>query len=669
MAQAQIRLLGSFALTGAGGAEVPLPTRKAQALLAVLARRPGVAIARARLAGLLWPDRPDAQGRASLRQALASIRRALEACGAAGPAASGDAVALDPAAVEVDVAAFEAALGAGDLDGALGRYRGPLLDGFPPVEDLFDDWLHAQRTTLASRAAEALRVRLESMVTGGDTAAGLELAERALELDPSFEPGYRARMQLLAARGDRAGALREYERCRAALARTLGAAPSEETQALRRAVGAEAAPEPPAARRGPSLAVLPFEVLTEDPASSPFARGLAEDICAELSRFRSLEVIAPDSAGRAAADGLDPAGLGRTLGADYLLGASVRAAGGLLRVGARLLEAATGRQIWADRYDADLAEVFAVQDRIAQAVASALALGIDERELARARGRPPEQLDAYTCWVKGMTCLRSGTAAGDRQGRALFLRALELDPSYARAHAGLSLAHFNDWSCAAWGRWEENEREAFRHAAEAARLDDRDHVVHFILGRILIYRREFDQGEEHLERALALNPNDPDMLAHAALGFAYLGDPARGLALAHAARRLHPFHPEWYLGALAVNHLFARQPREAVALLERVPDAHVDSRAFLAVGYAHLGDPARAREHARRFLARFSRSIAPGASPADAVSWVLRVNPLRREADRAYLVDGLARAGIPVGREEVGTRREDASSAESAYPG
>jgi TolB-like protein len=653
MAQAQVRLLGGFVLTDQGGAEVALPTRKAQAVLAVLARRPGVPTARARLAALLWPDRPDAQGRASLRQALTSIRRALAACGAEGPTARGDAVALDPAGLEVDVAAFEASLAAGDLAGALARYGGALLDGFPPVEDLFDDWLQAERSALASRAAEALRARLDAQTGGAETDAGLALAERALGLDPSIEPAHRARMRLLAARGDRAGALREYERCRAALARSLGAEPSRETQALRRSLQSEAPRAAPAARRAPSLAVLPFEILTDDRAAATFARGLAEDICVEVSRFRSLEVIAAHSGGRVPGEALDPGALGRDLGAEYLLGASVRGAGGRLRVAPRLVEAATGRQVWADRYDVDLADLFAVQDRIARAVASALTVGIDDRELARARVSSAEELDAYSCWVRGMTCLRTGTEGGDREARALFARALEIDPTYSRAHAGLSLAHFNDWSCAAWERWDENEREAFRHAAEAARLDDRDHVAHFILGRILIYRREFDRGREHLERALALNPNDADVLAHIALGHAYLGDPAQGLALALAARRLHPFHPAWHLAVLSVNHFFARQPGEAVPLLEREPDAFVDTGAFLAASYAHLGDLARARENARRFLARFARSIAPGASAADAVSWALRVNPLRREADRGYLVDGLALAGIAAARGEA----------------
>ncbi|HYG67306.1 MAG TPA: tetratricopeptide repeat protein, partial [Anaeromyxobacteraceae bacterium] len=225
--------------------------------------------------------------------------------------------------------------------------------------------------------------------------------------------------------------------------------------------------------------------------------------------------------------------------------------------------------------------------------------------------------------------------------------ALALDPGFARAYAGLSLAHFNDWSCAAWDRWDENEREAFRYAEEAARLDPRDHLAHVVLGRILLYRREFERGAAHLDRALALNPNDPDVLVHLAVGYAFLGDPERGLALGEAARRLHPFHPDWYFAALAANHFVARRWRDAASSLARTPDLYADGRAFLAAAHAHLGEVERAREHARRFLARFGVAIAPGARPADAVAWVLRVNPLRRDEDRDALVEGLLRAGLP----------------------
>ena len=646
---ARVQLLGGFSLADGGGREAALPTRKAQALLALLARRPGAPLARAHLAGLLWPDRPDEQGRGSLRQALASVRRALAACGAEGPATQGDVVTLPHEAAQVDVAELDAALAAGDAARALALHRGPLLEGFPPVVDLFDEWVHAERTRLVARVLDAVRPVLEDR--GGAAAADagertLELAGRALALDPAFEPAYRARMRILAARGDRAGVLREYARCREALSRAVGAPPSAATEALRAELEAVRPPSAAVDRRGPSLAVLPFEVRSDDPAARTFAEGLAEEIAFELSRFRALELVSMESAARPELAGLEPAAMGDALGAAYLLCGGVRAAGGRLRVAARLVEARSGRQVWADRHEADVADVFGVQDRIAQAVASALALGIDERELEHARARPPDRLDAYACCLRGMVRLRGGDAAADGEARALFHRALELSPGCARAYAGLSLSHFNDWSCAAWERWDENEREAFRYASEAVRLDARDHLAHYILGRVLLYRREFERAEHHLDRALALNPNDADALVQLALGRTYLGDAAQGLALVAAARRLHPFHPAFYRIAEGVAQFFARRLPEAVALLERDPDAYVDTRAFLAAARAHLGDAAGARAARDRFLARFERSIAPGARPDDAAAWVLRVNPLRRAEDRAWVLEGLARAGI-----------------------
>jgi hypothetical protein len=174
--------------------------------------------------------------------------------------------------------------------------------------------------------------------------------------------------------------------------------------------------------------------------------------------------------------------------------------------------------------------------------------------------------------------------------------------------------------------------------------------VHCILGRVLLHRREFERGQEHLERAEALNASDPDVLAHLSLGFAYLGDPARGAALAEEARRLNPGRPDWYLVCLAANHLVARRPDAALALLERTPDAFVDTRAMMAAAYAHAGDAERARACAARFRARYAEAIARGADhPAsDPAAWVLTVNPLRRAEDRAWLAEGLVAAGLAV---------------------
>jgi tetratricopeptide (TPR) repeat protein len=331
--------------------------------------------------------------------------------------------------------------------------------------------------------------------------------------------------------------------------------------------------------------------------------------------------------------------------------ASVRAAGGRLRISTRLVEARSGAQLWSDRFEGDLADVFGLQDRVTRAIASALALRIEERVLADAQRRPPERLEAYACWLRGMQCVRRGTPESDLDARRFFEQALAIDPGYARAYSGLSLSHFNDWSCTAWERWDETERRAFEYAREATRLDDRDHVTHCILGRILLYRREFDRAAEHLERSLALNPNDADVLAHLAVGFAYLGEAGRATEIGRAARSLNPFHPDWYFPCVALGHFVARRPRAAVELIERAPDLFVDGRAYLAAAYAAAGEVERAREEARRFLERFRAAIARGGAGADdePVRWMLHINPFRRREDREYLLDGLARAGVGLG--------------------
>jgi DNA-binding SARP family transcriptional activator len=650
----RLRLLGGFGLVREDGQGIALPTRKGQALLARLGRRPGEEVAREHLVGLLWPDVPDEQGRASLRQALAAVRRAL---GAAREAlrAGERGVSLDREVADVDVAQLERGLLAGgvEADALLLACAEPFLAGFPPVTDVFDDWAERERAALSARLLDVFRARLDALVAAGEVEPGLALAERALSLDPAFEPAYRARMRLLARAGDPAAALREWERCRDALRRVLAIAPSGETEALHREIARGAAPgardgAPAAASdRPPSLSVLPFEVLSAGATDDLFARGLAEDLLVELSRFRSLRVVAGPRPAAGAREGTAE-GASAAPRADWLLHGSIRVERGRLRVNVRLLQAATGHQAWAERYVADLADVLSVQDRMTRAIAGALALRIDEAELDAARRRRPESLEAWGCWLRGMNLVRAGTREADLQGRELFARALELDPAFARAWVGLSLSHFNDWSCVAWDRWEENEREALRCAREALRLDDRDHVPHCILGRVLLYQREWEGAAEHFARALALNASDPDMLAHLAAGYAYLGEPERATELARAACEINPLFPDWYRACAAVASLVARRPQEAIALLIRAPDAFVDSRAGLASACGHVGRLAEGGEHATRFLRRFRAEIVRrnDATPVAALEWLLLVNPFRRAEDREWLLDGLARVGL-----------------------
>ena len=389
-----------------------------------------------------------------------------------------------------------------------------------------------------------------------------------------------------------------------------------------------------------TVAVMPFDNPSGDPAQAYLARGFVEELVTELSRFPSVEIIHPHTSFA----GGDPADFGAT---HYLRG-SVRRLGEIIRIGAQLIAVEGGRQIWAERFDAPADRVLDVQDEIVARVASELALEIDSARLRGARRKPLASLDVYDCWLRGLDSLHQGTRDDDERARRFFERALTLDPSSARAHAGMSLSHFNEWSCQAWELWDDKERLAFEHAQRAAALDDRDAIVHVVLGRVLMYRRRFDEAAKHIARAVELNPNDADVLAHAGMCLAFLGDPTAGVELASKARRLNPRHPDWYVPCVALPLFLLDRHAEAAALLATAPHAMVDLSAYLAAAYAHLGDRERAAAALEMFTANFVEKITFGRAPepGEPLRWLLHVNPFRRTQDAELLERGLALAGL-----------------------
>ena len=255
---------------------------------------------------------------------------------------------------------------------------------------------------------------------------------------------------------------------------------------------------------------------------------------------------------------------------------------------------ANGRQVWADRYDATARDLLAVQDAIAARIARTLAVQIDGARLDVVRRAPLASLEVYDCWLRGLDCLRQGTVAADVEARRFFDRALEIDPSYARAYSGLSLSHFNEWSCQAWAQWDEKERLAYEYARRALSLDENDAMVQVVLGRILVYRRRYDEAAHHLERALMLNPNDTDVLVHAGLCQAYLGEPETALATAAKAMRLNPAFPPWYAAPAGLALFMLGRDRECLDMSAAAPTRmFVDVAAFAAASCALTGDMRR----------------------------------------------------------------------------
>ena len=382
----RVNILGRFELRTPDGQEVALGARKSIALLALLAAAPAQRMSRDQVAGLLWENMPDAQARGNLRQLLAATRRPA-------PFLEADAgsIGFSAGMVQTDLADFEAAIAEGapaTLERAAGLYRADLLDSFSLRDRDFDDWLTGERERLREHAVQ-LFLRLMERAAAIGVEPAIRWALRILAVDPVHEPAHRALMELYAAQGRHAAALRQYEQLRETLSRELGTRPEPETDALVRRIRddrrsparplAERLPvetdagmqveAPPSADRPvvpetPSIVVLPFQNLSADPEQEYFSDGIVEEITTALSRFRSLFVISRNSAFTYKGRAVDVRQVGRELGVRYLLEGSVRKAANRVRITGQLIEAESATHLWADRFDGTPEDIFDLQDQV-----------------------------------------------------------------------------------------------------------------------------------------------------------------------------------------------------------------------------------------------------------------------------------------------------------------
>jgi TolB-like protein len=451
----RLDLLGEFAARDGENREVAISSRKAQALLAILALPPGKPQSREKLTGLLWSDRGESQARSSLRQALTELRRALGETGRPSLVAGREAVSLDAETVEVDVTEFERFIGDGTpaaLERAAELYRGGLLHGIGVHDPAFEDWLRDERRRLQERACEALSKLLDHQAAG-DAERAVATARRLLALDPLREATHRALMRLHAGRGERTLALKQYQDCRDALQAELGVEPSAETERLHEEIrhtqppvqghlpnsSNEAAPLAAVAPSdNPAIAVVPFVNMSGDPEQEYFADGMTEDIITELSRFHEFDVIARNSSFQFKGRAAEIQDVGRQLGARYIVEGSVRKSGSRVRVTAQLIDAETNTHIWADRYDRQLDDIFAIQDDVTAAVVARVADRVKGAGARPSRSRPKQSMTAYDLVLQSRPYRTQYTPASSKEAARLLRRAIALDPNCAQAHAGLA---------------------------------------------------------------------------------------------------------------------------------------------------------------------------------------------------------------------------------------
>lgn len=573
---------------------------------------------------------------------MSDTERRLAVILAADVAGFSGLVELDEAATLARLRALRAAV----IEPALRRHRGRLVklmgDGllaeFPSVVDATACALAIQDGSAANEAgrADALRLRI-----------GLNLGDVVVEGDDLLGDGVNiaARLEGLAEPGGIVVSGTVYDHLHGKLdlgfvglgeQRLKNLARPVRAYRLVRANGLDARVTAPPMPERPSLAVLPFDNLSADPAQAYFSDGVSEDLITELSRFRDLVVLARHSSfALRGGQTLDAVEIGRRLGVRYLLEGSVRRAGERVRITAQLVDATTGAHLWAERYDRALDDIFAVQDEVVATIATTLIGRIEAAARERARRKPTEDLAAYDLVLRGMDRFAAYEPEANADARRLFGAAVALDPGYAIAHAYLALAIFNQ----DWGRESDASLGCcLLHAERAVALDPNDSRCHRVLGLALLSARAFERADVHSARSVTLNPND----AHAAVFRGYLlacvGRAEEAVPLVRQAVDRNPYRPGYFWDILACVLHAAGRHAEAVQAFAQVPRPGLHHQVRLAACHARLGDAAAARRCVEQVLA-----ARPGFSSA---AWAASV-PFRVEADRQHLLDELLAAGLP----------------------
>ena len=403
--------------------------------------------------------------------------------------------------------------------------------------------------------------------------------------------------------------------------------------------GVRHAETPPMQSERPAIAVLPFTNMSGDPEQEYFSDGITEDIITELSRFRSLLVIARHSSFAYKGKPVTVQQVGRELGVEYVLEGSVRRVGERVRITAQLIEARTSAHIWADRLDRDLANLFAMQDEVTERIVTTIADRLERTEQGRAVSKRPEAMRTYD-YILRARAIVSETAEANQQSRALYEKALALEPTSIPALTGIAWSFLIDWV----SRWSSPSDDAFNQAYKLSRqalaLDITDYRVHILLGYVLSNQKQYAEALSHYQQAMALNSNNADGAAHMGNLLISLGRFSDALDWFQKAERLSPLHPAWYLYGIGEAYYGARQYEQAIAPLQtainRFPK-FVTPRRHLAAVYAQLG---------RMEEARIEISEIRKLDPLVCIALYRERIKYKNSEDLDHYLDGLRKAGL-----------------------
>ncbi len=390
----------------------------------------------------------------------------------------------------------------------------------------------------------------------------------------------------------------------------------------------------------PSIVVLPFENISDDPKQEYLADGITEDIITDLSRLSNLLVIASNTSIKYKGRHVTPEEVGADLNVGFVLKGSIRQLGKSVRVNVQLVNTKTGFNTWAQRYDRNVTEVFAVQDAVTHRIVEALSVKITNREKQRQLLRATDNLKAYDFFQEGQRLFKVSTKETHVQAREMYRKAVELDSNYGRAYGAMAVTLTNDFRRGWTDTPVETLDRALVLAKQAVALDDSAPQTYWALGFVYLTRKEYDNAEQATEQAIKIAPNYADGYGLLALINSFIGQPKKAIELNDKAIRYNPYYSFEYLVTYGIAYYTMGDYDAAIAALEqgqeRNPNA-IHIKLPLAASYVRAD-----RQDDAEWVVTELRALSPTASISDLEKTI----PYVPELKRAFLAD-LRKAGLP----------------------
>jgi adenylate cyclase len=391
----------------------------------------------------------------------------------------------------------------------------------------------------------------------------------------------------------------------------------------------------------PSIAVLPFVNMSEDPKQEYFSDGITEQIITSISKLPRLFVISRTSSFKYKGNAVDVKQVGRELGVKYVLEGSVQRSGDRLRITAQLIDAITGEHLWAERYDRSIQDIFALQDEITMEIMRSLAMKLTEGEQVRLRRGRTDNLRAFEKVLEGVTYIRAFNIESNATARRLGEEAIALDPEFGAAYTLLASTHFMDVHLGSSKSPRESLGQATKLLQKVIALDENYSDAHALLGHVYALQRQYEKAIAEGEQAVALNPNSDTALVWLAITMRYVGRPEEAIALHKKAMRLCPFPPAYYY--LNLGNAYATAERYKEAITEYKKALHLRSNdvfSFIGLAICHslLGEEEEARAAVAELL-----TINPNMS----IKGHTKIQPYKDQALKERWRDALLKAGAP----------------------